>query len=244
MIVRKVTNLFLLITSLCFLYGITNVHAEAAIPEPIGDIYVQDFANVLSEEEETKLQAVGRGLDDQTSTQVSVLTVASLEGTDIETFANEAFRKYKLGNAEKNNGVLLVLAMKEKEIRIETGYGLEGILPDGKAGRILDEYAIPYLKNNQPGKAVTETYQIITQTVSGEYNADEKPAVDAESQFPGWLMIIIIVVLVFLDIKFFGGALSYTILSMLSRRGGGGGSGGPRGGGGGSAGGGGAGRGW
>lgn len=244
MMVRKVTSLFLLITSLCFLYGITNVHAEAAIPEPIGDIYVQDFANVLSEEEETKLQAVGRGLDDQTSTQVSVLTVASLEGTDIETFANEAFRKYKLGNAEKNNGVLLVLAMKEKEIRIETGYGLEGILPDGKAGRILDEYAIPYLKNNQPGKAVTETYQIITQTVSGEYKADEKPAAEAESQFPGWLMIIIIVVLVFLDIKFFGGALSYTILSMLSRRGGGGGSGGSRGGGGGSAGGGGAGRGW
>lgn len=244
MMVRKVTSLFLLITSLCFLYGITNVHAESAIPEPIGDIYVQDFANVLSEEEETKLQALGRGLDDQTSTQVSVLTVASLEGTDIESFANEAFRKYKLGNAERNNGVLLVLAMKEKEIRIETGYGLEGILPDGKAGRILDEYAIPYLKNNQPGKAVTETYQIITQTVSGEYKADEKPAAEAESQFPGWLMIIIIVVLVFLDIKFFGGALSYTILSMLSRRGGGGGSGGPRGGGGGSAGGGGAGRGW
>lgn len=244
MMVRKVTSLFLLITSFCFLYGLTNVNAEAVIPEPIGDIYVQDFADVLSEEEETKLQAVGRRLDDQTSTQVSVLTVASLEGTDIETFANEAFRKYKLGNAEKNNGVLLVLALNEKEIRIETGYGLEGVLPDGKAGRILDEYAIPYLKNNQPGKAVTETYQIITQTVSGEYKVDEKPSAEAKSPIPGWLMIIIIVALVFLDIKFFGGALSYTILSMLSRRGGGGGSGGPRGGGGGSAGGGGAGRGW
>ena len=243
MMVRKVTSLFLLVCSLFFLHGLTNVHAEVVIPEPVGDIYVQDFANVLTKEEETRLAAVGRALDDQTSTQVAVLTIASLEGTDIETFANEAFRKYKLGNADKNNGVLLVLALNDQKIRIETGYGLEGVLPDGKAGRILDEYAIPYLKNNEPGTAITETYQMITQTVSGEYSADGKSTTETKSPIPGWLIVILIVALVFLDIKFFGGTLSYTLLSILSRRGGGGG-GGPRGGGGGSAGGGGAGRGW
>lgn len=242
--IRKVTSLFLLICSLFFLHGLTNAHAEVVIPDPVGDIYVQDFANVLTEEEKTKLAAVGKALDDQTSTQVAVLTINSLDGTDIDTFANDAFRKYKLGTADKNNGVLLVLALNEQKIRIETGYGLEGVLPDGKAGRILDEYAIPHLINNEPGTAITETYQMITQTVSGEYSADGKTTAETKSPIPVWLIVILIVILVFLDFKFFGGALSYTLLSILSRRGGGGGGSGPRGGGGGSAGGGGAGRGW
>ncbi|MBU5873027.1 TPM domain-containing protein, partial [Vibrio cholerae O1] len=70
-----------------------------------------------------------------------------------------AFRQYGLGNKTMNNGVLLVVAVKDRKIRIEVGYGLEGALPDGKVGRILDQYAIPYLKENKPDAAVINTYK-------------------------------------------------------------------------------------
>ena len=138
--------------------------------------------------------------------------------------------------------------------KIEVGYGLEGRIPDGKTGRILDEYAIPSLKANQPNKAVIETYGVLAKEVAAEYGKKLRTAATTRNQatgekgihFPQWLLILVIVVAVFLDFKFFGGTLTYFILSILSRGGGrgGGGGGGPRSGGGGSSGGGGAGRGW
>ena len=108
----------------------------------LGDIYVQDFANILNEEEKTELRNLGRSIEDQTTAQIAVLTVDTIGDRTIEEFANEAFRQYGIGNKEENNGVLLVIGMNPsqewiKALRIEVGYGLEGRIPDGKAGRIL-----------------------------------------------------------------------------------------------------------
>ncbi|WP_059170316.1 YgcG family protein [Bacillus sp. FJAT-27445] len=224
--------------------------AEAKIPTPRGDIYVQDFADVLLPAEESQLIGWGRQIEDQTGgAQVAVLTVESLGGRDIEGYANEAFRKFKLGNAEKNNGVLLVLAMKEKRIWIEVGYGLEGTIPDGKAGRILDTHAIPNLQAGKPNQAVIKTYQAIGNEVIGEGDANGQPAGEKAAEksggLPEWLIIVLVVGFIIIDMTFFRGTFTFLLLSMIGRGGGGGGGGGgPRGGGGGSSGGGGAGRGW
>jgi uncharacterized protein len=222
------------------------------MPAPIGDIYVQDFANVLTQEEIAEIRSIGRSIENQTTAQISVLTVDTIGENSIEEYANEAFRQYGIGNEKENNGVLLVLAVKDRLIRIEVGYGLEGRIPDGKAGRILDQHAIPYLQNGQPNKAILETYKVLGNEVLAEYGQEgglsapegqaQKPIADEGGGIPSWLLILIIVVVVFLDFKFFGGTLTYFLLSIISLgRGGGGGS---RGGGGGSSGGGGAGRGW
>lgn len=242
-----------------FTFFLIEGHAfakDTQIPNPVGDIYVQDFADVLTADEENQLKSLGRSLEDQTTAQVAVLTVKSTKGQPIAEYANDAYRQYGLGSKEKNNGVLLVLATDDRKIQIDVGYGLEGRIPDGKAGRILDDYAIPYLKENQPNQAVIKTYEVLTKEVAAEYGvhvqknvANQNPSpTDAGNvfHFPQWLLVLIIVVAVFLDFKFFGGALTYFILSIISRGGRGGGSsgGGPRGGGGGSSGGGGAGRGW
>ncbi len=222
------------------------IAAPNEIPAPVGDIYVQDFANVLSENEEIQLRTIGRSIDDQTTPQIAVLTVDSIGERSIEEYSVDAYRKFGLGTKENDNGVLLVISMQEKKIRIEVGYGLEGVIPDGKAGRILDEYAIPHLQNNQPNLAVMNTYQALANEVSGtnEYGSAPK---DGEQQqdlpIPSWLLIIIVIGVIILDFTFFGGTLTYLLLSIISR-GGGGGGGGPRGGGGGSSGGGGASRGW
>lgn len=222
------------------------------MPAPIGDIYVQDFAKVLTQAEVEEIRSLGRNIEDQTTAQISVLTVETIGENTIEEYANTAFRQYGIGNEKENNGVLLVISVIDRLIRIEVGYGLEGRIPDGKAGRILDEYAIPYLQNEQPNKAILETYKVLADEVLAKYRQEgglsspDRPveqASDGGFGIPSWLVILIVIVVVFLDFKFFGGTLTYLLLSIISL-GRGGGGGGSRGGGGGSSGGGGAGRGW
>ncbi|MCA1042269.1 TPM domain-containing protein [Bacillus infantis] len=219
---------------------------ENGIPAPSGDIYVQDFADVLSPEQENEIRALGRSLEDRTTAQVAVLTVETTGGRSIEEYANLAFRQYAIGSAEENNGVLLVLAMKDEKARIEVGYGLEGRIPDGKAGRILDEVTIPRLKEGQPDQAVLDTYKTLAGEAAAEYGqaGEAQPAGEQGTGIPSWLVFIIIIGVIVLDFMFFGGTLTYILLSVISRGGGRGGGGGPRGGGGGSSGGGGASRGW
>jgi uncharacterized protein len=249
----KPKTVFSLLFLLFFLLQSGASAENIKMPTPIGDIYVQDFAKVLTDAEIAEIRSLGRTIEDQTTAQISVLTVDTIGEHTMEEFANEAFRQYGIGNETQNNGVLLVMAVTDRLIRIEVGYGLEGRIPDGKAGRILDQNAIPYLQNDQPNKAILETYKVLANEVLAEYGqAGGLSTTDSQAQhsaanegggIPAWLLIIIIVVVVFLDFKFFGGTLTYLLLSIISM-GRGGGGGGPRGGGGGSSGGGGAGRGW
>jgi uncharacterized protein len=251
---------FLLVIFTFFLFGGKGFAEEIKIPAPVGDIYVQDFANVLNEQEKAELINIGRTIEDQTTAQVAVLTVDTIGDRSIEEFSNEAFRQYGVGTKKENNGVLLVLALNDRKVRIEVGYGLEGRLPDGKTGRILDENAIPFLQNKQPDRAIVETYKVLANEVLKEYGKEGLQTTDSGQQatsdngqkaaeskgigIPTWLIILIVIVVVILDFKFFGGTLTYLLLSIISRGGGGRGGGGSRGGGGGSSGGGGAGRGW
>ncbi|WP_338469581.1 TPM domain-containing protein [Niallia sp. XMNu-256] len=251
---KRILSIVLLIISF-FIISSSTFAEDRQIPAPTGDIYVQDFAAILSDQEKAELRAIGREVEDQTTAQIAVLTVETIGEQSIEEFALEAFRQYGIGSIEADNGVLLVLAMQERKVRIEVGYGLEGRIPDGKAGRILDDFAIPYLKNNEPNLAVVETYKILTNEVLAEYGVEEgqlsiqQPPIVQDTDegigIPPWLLLIIVIIVLFLDFKFFGGFLTHVLLSILSRGGkGGGGGGGPRGGGGGSSGGGGASRGW
>ena len=251
---NKVLHFFLVFITFFLIEG----HAlaeEIQIPAPVGDIYVQDFANLLNEQERTELRSIGRSIENQTTAQIAVLTIDSIGDRPIEEYANEAFRQYGIGSKAENNGVLLVLSMNDRQVRIEVGYGLEGRLPDGKVGRILDDITVPYLQNQEPNSAIIETYKILANEVLAEYGIEQgqqsiqqpeqQPTEGEGLGIPAWLLIIIVVVVLFLDFKFFGGALTQILLAILSRGGGrGGGGGGSKGGGGGSSGGGGASRGW
>jgi uncharacterized protein len=251
-----------LLVWLVFILSVGPVSAQdTTVPRPVGDIYVQDFAQVLTESEKAEIRGLGRALEDKTTAQIAVLTVDSTGDQPIQEFSNKAFRQYGIGSESADNGVLIVLAMADRKVWIEVGYGLEGRLSDGKVGRILDEYTVPYLKNQQPNLAIDQTYRILTKEVLSEYGLDEnqltigsQPSQPQQTQpaggsggIPSWLFIIIAVIVLFLDFKFFGGFLTHMLLSIVLRsggRGGGAGGGGFRGGGGGSSGGGGAGRGW
>ena len=175
--------------------------AKADIPDPAGDIYVQDFAGLLSSEQKAELNKLGRNLDDATTAQVAVLTVDTLDGTSIEEYSNEAFREYGIGSEEEDNGVLLVIAVDDQAVRIEVGYGLEGALPDGKVGRILDEYTIPYLQDGQYDQAIIETCKVLYNDVATEYNWDGEQVdtvpYEEQGDNPLWLILIGIVIVYF-----------------------------------------------
>ena len=156
-------------------FSLANVvAAQPKIPEPVGDIHVQDFAGVLDDQEKSELIELGKRLDDATKAQISVLTVDSLEGSEIEEYSVQAFRSFKLGDAKLNNGVLIVLAKKERKIRIEVGYGLEGAITDIRSGQILDNVAIPELKAGNSDLALTETYKAVYNDVTKEYNLGDR----------------------------------------------------------------------
>ncbi|MEF2967634.1 TPM domain-containing protein [Paenibacillus sp. M1] len=252
---------FALLLAVALLWGASRAYAAPAIPEPQGDIYVQDFEGLLNAEQAAALNRLGRALDDKTEAQIAVLTVPSLEGYSVEEYALQAFRQYGLGGERQNNGVLLLLSMEDGEpgnrpLRIEVGYGLEGALPDGKVGRILDQVTIPYLVNGQSGEAIVETYKTLYNEVAKEYGVEDELA-PQDVSLPagaggktgsrnislGWMLFIVLFLAV--DFIFFRGTMTLFLLAMLGRggRGGGGfggGGGGFRGGGGGSSGGGGA----
>src|SRR5271157_5808294 len=109
---------------------------------------VVDQAGVMTEASRSDIEAKSKELEDKSGMQLVVATVKSLQGGDIETYANELFRFWKLGEAKKNNGVLFLVAPAEHKVRIEVGYGLEGTLTDALSSVIISSAIVPRFKAN------------------------------------------------------------------------------------------------
>lgn len=110
--------------------------------------YVNDYANIIDESYEYNLNNLFKVLNEESGVEIAILTISSIEDNSIEEVAVKTFEKWGIGKKGKDNGLLIILALKERKVRIEVGYGLEGDIPDIKAKDFLDEYAIPYFKDN------------------------------------------------------------------------------------------------
>lgn len=169
--IRKVRLvIFLIILSLCASYSL-------AIVKPTKEFYINDYANIISKENEEHIIRENVSLEEKTGVQVVVVTVPTLEGRPLEEYSNELFREFGIGNEDENNGLLLLLALEERQFRVEVGYGLEGILPDGKTGRIQDEYIIPYLKNNNWNEGIKNGFDAFVDVINNEYEYIKPPKV-------------------------------------------------------------------
>ena len=144
----------------------------SATPSPTAAFYVNDMAGVLSAEQEKSMVSVAEQLAKQTGAQVAVLTVTTLDGKDINEYALEVARAWGIGDKEKNNGVLILLSTGDREVRVEVGYGLEGCLPDGKTGRLIDTYAIPYYAQNDFATGTVQLFHAVMNVVCEEYGVD------------------------------------------------------------------------
>lgn len=135
---------------------VIGVAAEAAIGSDAllaklaaGTNLVHDPAGVFSAGQKSDLESFLREAERSTSAEIAVVALASLEGGDIDDFATRLFAQWGIGKKSRDNGLLLLAAIEDRKIRIEVGYGLEGVLPDARTGRILDEHVIPEFKEQR-----------------------------------------------------------------------------------------------
>ena len=109
---------------------------------------VHDFANLLGGEQARAIEGICRDVEGQTTAQIAVVTVPSLDGQTVDDYAHELFNSWGIGQKDVNNGVLFLVAPNERRARIEVGYGLEPLLTDALCGQILDNHAVPQFRAN------------------------------------------------------------------------------------------------
>lgn len=231
----------LLFLLLFFQMAFTPLQAGAVAkvpPRPTSSIYVQDQAGVLSRSTRDTISAYSTALARKTKAQIVVLTVPSLQGQALEDYSLTVLRQWGIGDKEKNNGVLLLVAVQDRKSRIEVGYGLEGALPDGLTGRIQDQAMLPYFRQGDYDRGILNAYSALLQTVLKEYNLTPQdlqvdktlPAKQGSSVTVSPLMagagLLGILILLLVDRILFGGALFRFLFYLFFFRGGGRGGGG------------------
>ena len=152
---------FIFITSfLC-----ADTFAENSLPALSGRVV--DNANLLSPAVRASLTEKLASLEDKTGDQIVVATLPTLSGHDIETFANSLFRRWALGQKQINNGVLLLIAPSERQVRIEVGYGLEGVLTDALSSTIINTIILPNFRQDNFEKGIVEGVAAISDVLTG-----------------------------------------------------------------------------
>ncbi len=158
--------------------------------------WANDFTNTLKQNELDILNSKLKAYQDSTTNQIVVILIPSLEGNSIEEVANEIFKENKIGTRKNDNGVLLLLAKNEKEIRIEVGYGLESRLTDATSSAIIRNEIIPYLKNGQYFEGINAGINAIFSAIQGEY-VNNNP--DNEKEFNIWSFLIFFIFLIIIS---------------------------------------------
>ena len=211
--------------------------------EPISQLnptdYVNDFAHVLDQDTVAQLDSICQQIDQKAHAQIAVVTVKSLDGSDVVSYSVALYQKWGIGTKGKDRGVLILLAVQDRKYWTTVGYGLEPILPDGKVGGFGRE-AVPLLKQNDYSGAIslmtTRVVDVIAQDAGIQLTGARPRAPTAEQEPNKGLSVVGIIVLVVIFLILvstpFGRLLLFSML--LGGRGGGGyGGGGGFGGGGG-----------
>jgi uncharacterized protein len=160
--IKKAKLLFLFILAL-LLTPLASL-AEQPFPKPKG--LINDFANVIPQSYEQKLVSLTSELLNKTGTPVVVVTMPDIGGEDYNEYANRLYETWGIGKKGEDKGVLIFVAIQERKMRIEVGYGLEGILPDGLAGEIRDRHMTPYLKQNKFGEGLLNGTAAVSQIIA------------------------------------------------------------------------------
>ena len=138
--------------------------AEPVFPRPTGA--VNDFANVIPAAERDAMETLAREVLQKTGTAVVVATVPTVGDRTADDYATRLYEAWGIGKRGEDKGVLILLALKERRVRIETGYGVEGILPDGVAGEILRLHVIPHLKQGDYGKGLSNAMSAVSDVIA------------------------------------------------------------------------------
>ncbi len=185
-----------------------HTYAQRAIP-PHGGVWVRDEANLLSPAAVGQLEAILKGYRDSTSNQIALYIIPTLDGDDIDDYANRVFTKWKLGDEKKDNGVLWLIAVNDRKQRIEVGLGLEGNLTDALSSRINRNEVAPFFREGNYDAGIQAGLTGMMKAIEGTYVNEDPPRRKKGKRSPIASILIILAIIV-----------------MMSRRKGGGGGGG------------------
>ena len=152
---------------------------QKPLPELWG-IHVHDEAKLLSQQAVDEIERQLKVYEDSTSNQIAILIINSLEGEVLEEYTLRVAEKWKLGQKDKDNGILLLIAVDDHKMRIEVGYGLEGVVTDALASRIIRNELAPNFRKNDYDIGVISAVNAIIAAIGGEYRADETDENSAE----------------------------------------------------------------
>lgn len=217
-----------------------SLQSFAQIEIPTIKMWATDLTNTLTKSELDELNYLLKTYEDTTSNQLVTLMIPSLGGYPIEEVANEIFTKNKIGTKKNDNGVLLLIAKNDRKLRIEVGYGLEGVLPDALCSSIIRNVIVPRLKAEQYYLAISDGINAIISAIGGEYIADNSNEDEEPIPILFVMLLIILFVIIFNRGGLSGGVYRSGGFGGWSSGGSGWGGGGGFSGGGGSSGGGGA----
>ena len=170
---RKLKLLIVILTAL----GHDTATESIKSLQPTG--YLNDFAGITDPASAQEITALAQQVDQKAKAQIAVVTVRSLEGADIESYAVDLFKQWGIGTKSTNRGVLVLLAVDDRRYRTGVGYGLEPILPDGKVGGFWRD-AVPLLKQNEYGPTLAQVTRQIAETIA----ADAGVTLDVQSSRP------------------------------------------------------------
>lgn len=174
---------------LVFILFISSAFSQPEIPKL--KMWATDLTGTLSQTELQSLNARLKSFQDTTSNQIVVLMIPSLENYPIEMLAEETATKNRIGTEKNDNGILLLIAKNDKELRLEVGYGLEGAFPDAIASSIIRNVIRPRFRDNDYYLGINEGINSIFAAIGGEYKIEDA---NDDGGFPFIILIIIIIV--------------------------------------------------
>ena len=172
--------------------------------------YVNDYAGVLSDEAKAKLAALSSEIEAKTTSQLAILTIDTTAPLDIEAYAVKLFEKWGIGQKGKDNGVLMLIAVQDRRVRIEVGYGLEGAIPDALAKNIIEKSMLPFFKSGDYNAGILQGAAVVSKLIAGEYNVEisalENIKIAASSRKPSifdFLFLIIFIIIILIRARLF-----------------------------------------
>lgn len=193
-------------------------------PKP-SDLYVNDFAHIFSSEQNDYLRVLLSGVRESTTAEVVVVSVESSVPYAPSEYRTKLFNEWGVGNKEKDNGMLILYSVAEKRIEVEVGYGLEGIFPDSKVGRMLDENYVPLREQGNFTEGILKFSEEVVKEI--EANKEEVIAGNTGAKNEDFIIIVVVILaFLFLGIimyylsdrkKSFGGFWSFFFADFIAR---------------------------
>lgn len=227
---RKKINLKFLIFLFAFTALNISAFADDLVPIPSLNNRVTDLTATLSVDEISQLETTLAQFDTATTNEIAILIVPTTGNETIEQYSMRVAEQWKIGKAEKDNGIILLVAKNDRKVRIEVGYGLEAVIPDATAMQVIDNYIIPNFKNGNfylgINSAVFQIMGILEGTIDYQaktdtVNTDTVSDVNNDYRFKAWFaytvgfLMILSFLIPFLPLFFTRKKLRTFIISLL-----------------------------